>query len=166
MKKYPAILFLFVLLGSAIQANGQQTVVSIFGTSVYCRASNGQLVPIFDDVHAAAAARSSGGARADFSNQNGFTIAVDPYFMNSLPRLGAFMVFYHECAHVALPMGVGLNSPSQERNADCAAIRFMVSRGLIKSWGDFQEAMSPVIVNGWGHGIDINRINHMASCLN
>lgn len=165
MKKSIILLFLFWQVVIIPAASAQQYVVNVFGIPISCTASNGQQVPFFTDPQAAQAARQLGGARADYSPQYGFTIALDPQFMNSLPRLGALLTLYHECAHVALPMGVGLMSPMQERNADCYAIRWMRNNGLIGSWADFEQAMSAVIVSGGGHNIDYQRINAMSQCL-
>jgi hypothetical protein len=145
-------------------ALAQQTTVIVHGIPLTCQASNGQQVPFFFDPNAAAAARVMGGARADYSPRYGFTIAIDPQYIAQLPRLGALFVVFHECAHVALPMGVGLLSPMQERNADCHAIRSMRQMGFINSWNDFQQAMSALFVSGGGHGVDPARVNAMVRC--
>lgn len=62
-------------------------------------------------------------------------------------------------------MGVGLMSPSQERNADCYAIQAMRNHGYINSWEDFNQAMSAVIVSGGAHFMSQQRINAIAQCL-
>ncbi|HAS8165124.1 TPA: hypothetical protein I7709_20880, partial [Vibrio vulnificus] len=83
--------------------------ISVHGVPISCKASNGQQVPFFDDPQSAHAATQLGGARADFVPGMGYRISLSPQFMSSLPPLGALFTVYHECAHVALPMGVGLN---------------------------------------------------------
>ncbi|QRV24355.1 hypothetical protein [Marinomonas foliarum] len=158
-----ATLFLSVLISSKVYAEYPQ--IYVHGVPLSCTASNGQTVLFYDHPGAAQAAKQLGGARADFTPQYGFTIALDPQLMNSLPFLGAIFVVYHECAHVALPMGVGLMSPSQERNADCYAIQAMRDHGFIKSWDDFNQAMSAVIVSGGAHFMSQKRINAIAQCL-
>lgn len=145
-------------------AKAQQYSIDIAGTPVTCTASNGQLVPIYFDQSAALAAKKLGGARADYTPKFGYTIAMDLNFLNGLPTLGVFFTFYHECAHVALPMGVGLMSPLQEKNADCYAIKSMKYHGLIRTWSDFRQAMSAVIKSGGGHYVDIQRIKAMSKC--
>lgn len=73
-----------------------------------------------------------GGARADYTS-HGYQIALDLDFKNSLSPLGALFTVFHEFAHVALPMRVGLASPRQQRNADCYAISSMKTLGFIRS---------------------------------
>lgn len=146
-------------------ASAQQYEVNVHGVPVTCTASNGRLVSFYADINAARLARQLGGARADYLPGYGYAIALDLDFMNSLPPLGAFFAMYHECAHVALPMGVGLASPRQEQNADCHAVRSMRAQGLIRSLSEFNEAMTAVIQSGGGHYIDNQRINAAASCL-
>lgn len=157
------ILFLLVSINSKVYAEYPQ--IYVHGVPLSCTASNGQTVLFYDHPAAAQAARQLGGARADFTPQYGYTIALDPQLMNNLPFLGAIFVVYHECAHVALPMGVGLMSPSQERNADCYAIQAMRNHGYINSWDDFNQAMSAVIVSGGAHFMSQQRINAIAQCL-
>ncbi|WCE32293.1 hypothetical protein [Vibrio sp. SCSIO 43137] len=136
--------------------------IFVHGVPISCTASNGQQVPFFDDPQSAQAAIQLGGARADFVPGMGYRISLSPQFMNSLSPLGALFTVYHECAHVALPMGVGLNSPMQERNADCYAVQMMQAHGLINNFQQFQSAMSAISKHGV---MDINRVNAMAQCL-
>jgi len=159
------ILFVCLLAIICSEAKAEYSVIHIYGVPISCTASNNQTVLFYDHPAAAFAAKQMGGARADFSPQFGYTIALDPQFMNNLPPLGAFFTVYHECAHVALPMGVGLASPSQERNADCFAVRSMKEDGLLNSWSDFHKAMSAVISSGGGHFMNQQRISAMAKCL-
>jgi hypothetical protein len=139
-------------------------VIYVHGIPISCTGSNNQQVLFYDHFGAAIAAKQSGGARADFTPNFGYTIALDPRFMNSLPPLGALFTVFHECGHVALPMGVGVMSPSQEINADCFAINSMKANGLIKSTNDFNQAMSAVILSGGGHNMSQQRINAIANC--
>lgn len=159
------MLMLCLLIGASTKVFAEYPIIYMHGKPVSCTASNGQTVLFYDNPAAAQAARQMGGARADFTQQFGYTIALDPSFMNSLPFLGAIFSAYHECAHVALPMGVGLGSPSQERNADCYAAQAMKAHGYIKSWKDFNEAMSAIIVSGGGHAMSAQRINAIKQCL-
>ena len=150
------------IVASPVQA--QYLQISVWGQPITCKASNGQQVLFFDNPAAADAARQLGGARADWTPQYGYTIALDPQYMNSLPRLGALFVVYHECAHVALPFGVGLGSPTQELAADCHAIRFMRAHGLINNWTDFEQAMTAIYVAGGAHAANRQRTARMAAC--
>ena len=163
MKIKVALLCLLVLVSSKVYAEYQQ--IYVHGVPLSCTASNGQVVLFYDHPAAAQAAKQLGGARADFTPQFGYKIAFDPQLMNKLPFLGAIFVVYHECAHVALPMGVGLMSPSQEKNADCYAIQTMKAHGYIKSWKDFNNAMSAIIVSGGAHQMSRQRIKAIAQCL-
>jgi hypothetical protein len=157
------ILFLLALINSTVYAEYPQ--IYVHGVPLSCTASNGQTVLFYDHPEAAQAANQLGGARADLTPQHGYTIALAPQLMNSLPFLGAIFFVHHECAHVALPMGVGLMSPSQEENADCYAIQAMVGHGYIKSWNDFNQAMSAVIGSGGAHFMGQQRINTIAQYL-
>jgi hypothetical protein len=156
---------LFYLLVGSFNMYAQYPLVHIQGVPVSCTASNGQTVLFYDHPAAAQAAKQLGGARADFTPQYGYTIALDPQLMNNLPFLGALFVVYHECGHVALPMGVGMMSQFQEKNADCYAVQAMRSHGYINSWSDFNKAMSAVIMSGGGHYMSQQRINSIAQCL-
>lgn len=156
---------LALALGIQLPAKAQQFSIYLYGVPFTCTASNGQPVPFWLNELAAAAARPMGGARADLTPHAGFTIAIDPQFLESLPRLGAIFTIYHECAHVALPMGIGLMSPMQERNADCYAIQAMRAHGLINSMEEFQESVSAVQASGGLHQITQARIDAMSRCL-
>lgn len=160
-----AALVLSLIFGHLNPASAQELRITVHGIPITCTASNGQPVPFYFHPAAAQAARAMGGARADATPRYGFTIAIDPQYIQRLPRLGALLVVYHECAHVALPMGVGLMSPAQERNADCYAVRAMRAHGLINNWNDFQESMSAIVVSGGGHRVDQARILNMANCI-
>lgn len=156
--------FSIIILCFVNRVHAMQYQINVHGVPVSCTASNGQLVPIFTDFQSALAAKQLGGARADLTPY-GYRISLDLPFMNSLSPLAAFFVMYHECAHVALPMGVGLASPAQERNADCHAIQSMQLHGLIKNYQDFQEAMTAVIKVGGAHAFSQQRINQISACM-
>lgn len=159
-----AILFFCLWIFVPAQAAAQSFHVNIHGYPFSCVANNGQQVPIFTDWNAAQAAAPLGGARADFSPQFGYTIALNVQMLSQTPPLAAVMVFFHECGHVALPPGVGLNSPHQERNADCWAAKQMVQQGYIKNYQDFMQAVTYVIQIGGMNGMTQSRINHMWNC--
>lgn len=159
-----AILILGLSMFVPTSTNAQNFHVNIHGHPFSCQANNGQQVPIFTDWNAAQAAASSGGARADYSPQYGYTIAMNVQMLSQTPPLAAVMVFFHECGHVALPPGVGLNSPHQERNADCWAAEQMVQQGYIQSHQDFIQAVTYVIQIGGMNGMTQSRINHMWQC--
>lgn len=159
-----AILFvaiaLLILPLSHQKAEAQQTAVSIYGGQYRCVANNGQMVPIYFQTIPDAAM-----ARADPSL--GYIIILNPSAMNQLNPYAAVFVFFHECAHVALPMGVGLASPYQETNADCYAIRAMRDRGMIPTLQEFQAAVS-AIANSTGsmmHPPGYQRVQNMANCI-
>ena len=158
-------LLISLLLVTSIKVYAQYPEINIHGVSISCTASNNQIVLFYDHTNAAQAAKQLGGARADFTPQFGYTIALDPQLMNSLPFLGALFVVYHECAHVVLPIGVGMGSPFQERNADCYAIQAMTAHGFIKSSEDFNQAMSAIITSGGAHYMSEQRINAIIQCL-
>lgn len=158
--KFAAFL-IFCMVGAAF---AQTYTVNVQGLPITCKAWNGQQVPFFSDPNAAAAARLLGGARADFTPGFGYSIALDPVYMNQLSQLGALFVMFHECAHVALPMGVGMGSAMAERNADCHAVHTMKMMGFIQNWNNFAQAMSALYVSGGAHGVDPARVNAMAGC--
>lgn len=148
-----------IFLGQVAHAQG--TTVSIHGTDLVCRDAAGQPVPVWWTEDAMA---KGGGAWAQVLPGSGTSILLSPTFIAKLPRLGAFLVFFHECAHVALPMGVGLGTPAQERNADCHAVAEMQRRGLITSWKEFETSTSAMVAS-LGHIQAADRISQAAKCL-
>lgn len=158
--------FISMLLGSlalvmvSTPSVAQQPSIYLYGVELWCNDSNGYRVPIYDDPQSAAIARSYGGGVAT-RDAYGSRIALDPATMNSVPRLSAFMIFFHECGHVALPFGIGVGSPEQEANADCFAIRMMRDFGLIGNWSQFNEA---VAYASGGHGMNA-RVSNMYNCI-
>lgn len=145
-------------------AFAQSYSINIHGVPLSCTANNGQLVPIFTDPHSAAAAAPLGGARADWLPGSGYRISLHTGMLSQTSPRAAIMVFFHECGHVALPNGVGLNSPYQEANADCWAARQMVQTGFLTSHQEFQEAVQYVIQIGGMNGLTQARINQMWLC--
>ncbi len=162
MLRLAAILIALALSSSAF---AQSFSINIHGIPFNCTAHNGQSVPVFTDPASAAAAAPLGGARADWVPGAGYRISLNVAMLNNAPPRAAVMVFYHECGHVALPPGVGLNSPMQERNADCWAIENMVYDGFIRNMADFQEAVQYVLLIGGMNGFTNSRITAMQHCL-
>ena len=160
---FSAIITFSLLLGN--QSVAQQFSINISGQSFDCTANTGQLVPIFTHPQAASAAAQLGGARMDVVAGFGYQMALNLQMLNNTPPRSAVLVFFHECGHAALPMGVGINSPIQERNADCWAAQQMVQFGYIQNEQHFQEAVQYVIQIGGMNGITQSRINYMRQCI-
>jgi hypothetical protein len=152
-----------VLLVTPISAKAQSYVYVLYGTPLSCTATTGQPVRIFVNEFAL----QFGGGVAVHDPNHGPTITLSPSVMASVPPLSAFMIFYHECAHLALPFGVGVGTPSQERNADCYAIRAMRSHGLINNWQQFRQAVvyADSISHGGGFGLTSSRVQSMYNCI-
>jgi len=151
------------LLATPAQAQTQSPsyYINYRGVPINCTAANGVPVAFHFDYYGAQLARSYGGGFATY-DRTGPKIALDLNYLNSMHPLAAFLIVYHECAHLALPMGVGLASPYQERNADCYAIRAMRNHGLINNWNDFRYAISSVPMR---HPLDQQRLTGMANCI-
>ncbi|RFC40409.1 MAG: hypothetical protein DID89_2727546961 [Candidatus Nitrotoga sp. CP45] len=133
------ILYLIFLMPLFTNAQEWISSTKIYDATVTCTANNGTLVPLLLSDNAIAL---GGGGYAHFDPKNGASIMISPTYLQKLPRAGAFFLFYHECAHVALPLGIGLGNFEQESNADCYAVSEMRKAGLIKSWSDFVEALT------------------------
>lgn len=145
----------------ASQAHAQSTVISPYGMPISCIAANNFPVTFFLTDQA----MQSGGGYATYEN-NWPVVYLSPSLLRSLPpRAGTFLV-YHECAHLSLPMGVGLGSPDQETSADCYAAQHMVSTGLIQNWGEFREAMVQLrsLVGTYTHPPGPIRVENAANC--
>lgn len=162
MYRFLAIIF---LVASAKTSFAQQYSINIHGTPFDCTAYNGQLVPIFADPQSASAAAQLGGARVDWVPGSGWRMSLNLAMLNQTPPRAAVLVFFHECGHVALPPGIGTNSPQQERNADCWAVQTMVQLGFIQNMAHFQEAVQYVLQIGGMNGFTQFRINAMQQCL-
>ncbi|HBH89091.1 hypothetical protein [Ponticaulis sp.] len=146
-----------------VHAQGSSSI-NIAGLNFYCNANNGARVPIYFTENA----WRGGGAMAGIDPYRGFYIDVSPNYLYSLNQYAAAYVFLHECAHVALPFGVGLASPSQEMNADCYAIRQMRNLRLINNPYEFNAAVSAVANmpgSPAGHLPGPARIRHLAQCI-
>lgn len=154
-------LTLLLLLSVGTPALAQSTSTEISGVSVNCTDSSGRLVPIYwtDD-----AIRLGGGAYAQIVPGNGPSILLSPTYFRNINRLEALFTMFHECSHLALPIGVGLLSPSQERNADCHAVKEMQRRGLLPSWRAFNSAMQSISAS-LVHAPNKDRIKQAAECL-
>lgn len=115
--------------------------VVIAGEPFFCISTDGNQVPVFlDDSVYNIIGRATPGYQ-----RGGAEIHVSPTRLGEMPPRAALFWFYHECGHAALPRGVGSFSQMAEVNADCFAIRSMVSQGFIRSWRDFQEVVSTVV---------------------
>ena len=153
-----------VTAGQPASAQATSTI-NIAGTQFYCNSSVGTLVPIYHTE----SARQGGGAMAGYNNYRGFYIDVSPSYMSSINAYAAAFVFLHECAHVALPFGVGLGTFSQEANADCWAIQRMRDFGIIRNQLQFEAAISAVANSAGsatGHLPGPQRIQNAWQCLN
>ncbi|MCZ4270408.1 hypothetical protein O4H48_21200 [Rhodobacteraceae bacterium G21628-S1] len=159
------IFITLVLLFFPFASIAQQTSINIHGTLFDCTAHNGQLVPIFVDPQSASAAAQLGGARVDWVPSFGWRMSLNIPMLNQAPPRSAVMVFFHECGHVALPVGVGTNSPLQEINADCWSVQNMVAGGYIQNMAHFQEAVQYVLQIGGMNGFTQYRIAAMQQCL-
>jgi hypothetical protein len=82
------------------------STINIAGIPFYCNSNMGTLVPIYHTE----TAQQGGGAMAGFNNYRGFFIDVSPSYMSSINAYAAAFVFLHECAHVALPFGIGMGT--------------------------------------------------------
>ncbi|MEI7774255.1 MAG: hypothetical protein WCK17_05735 [Verrucomicrobiota bacterium] len=133
-------IFLLILSFSSIAfAQEMNTSIRMHGMKLSCFGENGQPVPVaFDEK----AMELGGGGYAWFDPNRGKAIIFSEKFVNSISKLNALFLFYHECAHAALPIGVGLATKEQEMNADCYAVAQMRKYGLMPTWKEFSEAMS------------------------
>ena len=138
----------------------QSRTISVYGVQLYCNDSIGRPVPFYVDDFAA---QSYGGAFAVPDSPTGPAIVVSLSTLRNVPPLSAFMIVFHECGHVALPIGIGAGSPNQELNADCFAIREMRRFGLINNMRDFEEAVAYV---SSFHGQGPYRRQNAFNCLN
>lgn len=126
------------IFSSSAYSQQPQYVVNIHGYQFSCVANNGQQVPIYFSP-------SVQGARADLNTQTGiYTIGMNLQHMNMMHPLAAIFTAFHECGHVALPLGIGLSSIDQESNADCFAIRNMRDMGMIMNGVQFENAISVI----------------------
>lgn len=139
--------------------------VEVHGENLSCFDASGIAVPIlFSD----AAIPLGGGAYAS-TGPNGPSIMLSPKYMDGLSRQAAIFVFFHECAHVALPIGIGLGSSSQETTADCYAANEMGRKGFIKTWAEFADAMGAITNapgSAKGHPPGKERIVRASACVN
>jgi len=146
-------------------AHAQQSYneITIHGVPISCTADGGKRVPLIISDEA----KKWGGGYAHTGPVKGPTLMLSPTYLNTLPRLAAFNLFYHECAHLALPMGVGLQNPEQESKADCYAVKEMRKHGLISSWEEFTEAtayLRTLKATGKRHRPGPERVEQAAQC--
>lgn len=140
MKKIHLLALILVISISNI-AFGEEvnTSVRIHGVELSCIDETGHPIPVLFDEKAM---QLGGGGYTWFDKNRGNTIILSQKFANSISKLNAQFLFYHECAHAALPIGVGLGTDKQEINADCYAVVQMRKYGLLPTWKEFSEAMS------------------------
>jgi hypothetical protein len=70
-------------------------------------------------------------------------ILVDPYVVSTFSNAMRTFTFAHECAHHALGhLASGFVSLSAEREADCAAIRFLYRTGQLTPLGAMEIAQT------------------------
>jgi hypothetical protein len=154
-----ALLFSLHLPG---QASAQSYQISPYGFPLNCTSNNGAQVAFYMTDQA----MSTGGGFATY--QNGWpVIYLSPTVLSSLPQRAALFLIFHECAHHALPLGVGLGSSTQETNADCFAAQQMVSFGIISNAQEFQQAMAQLAqlpATASGHPPGQFRVNNAANC--
>ncbi len=150
---------------SAIWAQDSITTLQMHGKTFVCESSTGQRVSFY---FSEAAVQVGGGAVATRKDGRD-AITFSKTYMQGLSRQAAFFVAHHECAHLALPMGTGLGSPSQETNADCYAVAKMQNSGLLTSWSEFADAMTAIRNSSGsasGHLPGPERVKAAAACIN
>lgn len=125
---------------SAQNVSAQMFEVFVAGIPVNCTSHYGEPVAIFSDdsvyQNIGIASRIQGGRPI---------MVLSPTFMNQIPPQAAVFWFAHECAHHALPIGIGTQNRQAELNADCFAIRNMRNWGLIRNRRDFEAVISTVV---------------------
>ncbi|WP_300531583.1 hypothetical protein [Maricaulis sp.] len=128
------------LATQAAQAQRFEYAIQVAGIPVQCQTADGQQVAIsLDD------ALYQNIGMADFNDATGEPyIRISPRWLNEVPPQAAMFWFYHECAHLNLPRGVGTDSPYREINADCWAINRMYAHGFIRNYGDVQAIAGDV----------------------
>lgn len=139
------------------------TTLQLHGKVFTCQSSTGRLVPFFFSE----SANALGGGAATVKDGKE-SITFSPSYLQKLPAQAAFFVAHHECAHLALPMGIGLGTLAQESNADCYAVRKMQANGLLTSWSEFSDAMVAIknsVASSMGHLPGPDRIKAAAACL-
>ena len=158
------IIFLIFNLAHAASAQRYYYSIPLSGLLVSCQTSWGQQVPIYLDD---AVYRNIGRAGYAGGNPRAPYIVLSPTWLNQVPYQAAMFWFYHECAHVNLPIGIGVGNRGSEITADCFAINRMKAHNLIRNPGDFNAIASSIINlpgSGSGHLPGPYRINAMARC--
>lgn len=158
-----SLLFSILTSTSHAQTEVWQFSLDVYGTELSCLAPNGTRVPLMLTERAIAL---GGGGYAEIKNGQ-MSILLSPTYMTKIGKMAATFTFFHECAHLALPIGVGLLNEEQESNADCYAISEMRKKGLISSWVDFSksvEAVRQLPASSKGHHSGPVRIANAARC--
>ena len=165
MKQIRRIMAALLALGFQLLATANAQVTSyaipLSGIMVQCQTSTGYQVPITlsDEVY-----QSIG--QAGYDAQGRPYLVISPSWLNQVPYQSAMFWFYHECAHVNLPFGIGVGSPYQETNADCWAINQMARHGLIRNYADMQ-AIAAGVANLPGSNLHLpgpQRVQRMMQC--
>lgn len=162
--KWIGVLVLLVTFvnSDAATSGGPHYSLNFDGVPVSCTARTGKLVPIYLDE---AANRWGGGV---VRTQPHDLMVLSPSVLKRLPIRSALFLFYHECAHLALPIGTGTYAMQQETNADCYAMQFMTRNKIVKSISEFREATVILrqVIPTWQHLPAEARIrNLLQSCV-
>lgn len=164
MRLIAILLLTLYSFGPASKVAAQSYQIQYRGYPIWCTAYGGVPVRIWTDAQSGAMAQQHGGGFAMAQTPTSEpVILLDLTTLNGIPVRSAFMLIYHECAHLALPIGVGVGSSVSERNADCHAILSMRSAGLVRNWQEFGEAVA--YASSLPHGISSGRISAMQQCL-
>lgn len=125
---------------SHAQAQSFASQIQIGYERLGCQASDGRTVGISldDGIY-------SNIGMAYFDDRTGEPrIRISPRWLSEVPYKAAIFWFYHECAHLNLPIGVGTQSRAAEVNADCWAINRMYNHGHIRRPSDLGQIASDV----------------------
>ncbi|MEX0300394.1 MAG: hypothetical protein AB3N28_15070 [Kordiimonas sp.] len=160
-----ASMLLWVTTSQSAEAQRPLRSLRLSGLTVSCQTARGQQVPIYLDD-----SQYQNIGRAGFYNNNPRQpfIAISPTWLNQVPYQAAVFWFYHECAHVNLPMGVGTYSQAAEINADCWALNRMAAHGLVRSGYDVNAIAATILPqrgSPMGHLPGPARMNAMLRCL-
>lgn len=137
------------------------TRVNIDGMSVQCEALNRMPVSFSEK---AIKTKNATPINARFFPMFGYQIGYDPSYIKQLPPLAAVFSIYHECAHVALPIGLTAGDFAVEHEADCFALTEMKKAGFLKSLNQLKPFLIPLANKSLPHGFDTSRVNALQKC--
>lgn len=163
MKSFFFLIVLLIFQTLPTPSTAQSYQIAPYGLPMDCKSASGERVAFyFTD-----SAMSSGGGYATYYNGQP-VIYLSPSFLQKLPRLAGYFLIFHECAHHALPFGVGLGAPrTQETASDCFAAGQMVELGIVSNWSEFREAMTQLAAfpgSSQGHPPGPIRVANAARC--